>query len=394
MATQTIGWGTTYSQVGILATPIADDLGFSRGTIFLGATILYLFAALTAPRAGILADRVGGLLLLIPGSIGLALGLWILSLAEGPHGYLLPWALFGCVFHVGLVTATYTGLAQVLGKDATRAIGTLTLATGLCSTIFWPLSETLLSVTDWRGVFQIYAMVTIGACLPIHILLYKVFGHLRAGEGKDAADPAPPHIRETAETLGQRLMILIACAGSLMGVGFGIAAIEVFIALGTPRSDAVLAGSFIGIAFVASRALATALADRLTPVQIALITYTALPLSFCPLLAYAVFDATLPGWVAVLVACAFGLPAGLVGILRSVFPLYLFGSDGYGARLGVQARATELTSAAAPFGFTWALGVSMVGLLGGLVALGGVALLTAHQLGTLVRPAQKDKIPA
>lgn len=391
MTTQTIGWGVTFSQVGILAGPIVDDIGLSMGQVFLGATILYAFAAITAPRAGVMADKAGGLTLLMPGSVIIAVGLWLMSMAQGVYGYLAPWALIGLVFHIGLVTSAYTALSQVLGRNASWAISTVTISTGLCSAIFWPVSEWLMSYTDWRGVLRIYALLTIGLCLPIHIVLWMMLGRLRAGQGAGGPPPALPHVRPGRERASQRLMIAVACFGSLLGVGFGVAVIEVFVALGTPRIEAVYAGSLVGLAYVVSRVLVMVLSDRLTPASMAQITYAALPLTLCPLLYCAWTGQDLPGWLAACVACAFGLPAGIVGLLRSLFPLYLFGTDGYGARLGVQARATEAVSAAAPFGFTWALGVSVTGLLGGLIALGGVAFFATLRLRQMVGREKFEK---
>lgn len=391
MTTQTIGWGTTFSQVGILASPIANDIGLTRGEVFLGATVLYIFAALTAAPAGKLADRVGGLRLLMPGSMILALSLWILSTAQGLGSYLLPWAMMGAVFHVGLVTSAYTGVSQVLGRNAAWAIGTMTIATGLCSSIFWPLSEWLLGQTDWRGVLRIYALVTVAGCLPLHIAVWFTLGHLRAGEDGGGPPPALPHVRAGAEGPAQRLMITIACIGSLLGVGFGVAVIEIFIALGAPRLEAVFAGSLIGIAYLFSRGFAMVAEKWARPPRIAQFTYAALPLSICPLLYYAFSGTPLPGWVAACVAFAFGLPAGLVGLLRSLFPLYLFGSKSYGTRLGIQARATESASALAPFGFTWVLGFSVTGLLSGLVILGACASFGTTRINGMVKPQSDEK---
>ncbi len=389
MFTQTVGWGTTFSQIGVMAGPISEDLGLARGIIFLGATLMYVCAAIGAPASGRLADRLGGLRLLVPGSVVLAVGLFVLSHCMGPLSYLLPWAFFGAVFHVGLVTAAYTGLAQALGARSVKAIGTLTLATGLCSSIFWPLTEFALGYLSWRSVLVAYSGLTLFVCLPIHIWLYRRFGHLRAGAQKEGPAEARAHIRAGAERPGQRLMIAIAAIGSFLGVGFGIVVIEVFVALGTSRVEAVFAGSFIGLAFVISRGIATAFADRMSPVKMAQFTYIALPLSFVPLIFYALSGLPLPALVAVMVAVAFGLPAGLVGLLRSVLPLYLFGSEGYGARLGVQSRATELASALAPAGFSSAMALSLAGVLGGLVALGGLAFLGTLRLGALAGPARR-----
>ena len=390
MVTQTIGWGTTFSQIGILAQPMSEDLGISHGMIFGGATVMYLSASVSAPFAGRLADREGGLKLLAPGSVALALGLFELSYSSGVFSYLLAWVLFGFMLHIGLVTGAYTGLAQAMGAGAARAIGTLTLATGLCSSIFWPLSDFGLNYVDWRELIRIYALVTLLFCGPLHFWMYKRYGHLRAGDGISAPPQAPPHILPGKEKSGFRLQVAIACCGSLVTVGFGIAVIDIFTALGLARDQAVYAGSLIGIAFVVSRGLATLLTDRFTPVRLAQCVYLMLPLSFVPLLICAGLGIPLPAGLAVVVAVAFGLPAGLVGVLRSTFPLYLFGSDSYGSTLGRQSRFTELAAASSPAGLSWLIALSVSGAVGVLIAVGSLAFLGASRVGRLTTDKVKE----
>lgn len=385
MVTQTIGWGTTFSQIGILAEPISADIGISRSIVFSGATVMYLSAAVTAPIAGRLADRMGGLRLLGPGSLAIALGLIVLSMCTGVVSYLAAWLGFGLVLHIGLVTAAYTGLAQAMGTGAARAIATLTLATGLCSSIFWPISELGLRQMDWRMLCQLYAGLTLFVCLPVHLWLGSRYGHLRAGADDSDVPVAPAHILPGLERTGFRLQTTVASVGALITVGFGIAVIDIFQRLGASREEAVFAGSLIGVAFVVSRGLVTLWADRITPVKLAQLVYLLLPLSFVPLLVCAALGATLPGWLAVIVALAFGLPAGLVGILRSTFPLYLFGSTGYGAVLGRQARMTELASALSPAGLAWLTGISMSGAVGALVMAGGLAFAGTSRIGKLTK---------
>ncbi len=385
MVTQTIGWGTTFSQIGILAEPISADIGISRSIVFSGATIMYLSASMSAPFAGRMADYFGGLRLLGPGSLVIALGLVMLSLSTGMVSYLAAWLVFGLVLHIGLVTAAYTGLAQAMGAGAARGIGTLSLATGLCSSIFWPISEFGLRHVDWRELCQIYAVVTVLVCFPIHLWLSSRYGHLRAGSDDSNVPVAPAHIRPGAERLGFTLQTSIASCGSLITVGFGLAVIDIFQRLGSAREEAVFAGSLIGIAFVVSRGLITLWADRFSPVQLAQLVYFVLPLSLAPLLVCAVLDFPLPGWLAVAVALSFGLPAGVVGILRSTFPLYLFGSANYGKILGRQARITELASAFSPAGISWLIGISVSGAVGALVIVGGLALVGTSRIGRLTR---------
>lgn len=384
MVTQTTGWGTTFSQIGILATPISQDLGISGSMILMGATVMYLSAAISAPFAGRMADRLGGFTLLIPGSVALAVGLVILSFCTGLYSYFAAWVLFGSVLHIGLVTAAYTGLAQAMGADATRGIGTLTLATGLCSSIFWPLSDFALDYVTWRELCQIYAGVTLFLCTPLHFWLWARYRHLRSDDAQSDVKEAPPHIIPGKERQGFNLQVAIASCGSVVTVGFGIAVIEIFSALGAARDQAVYAGSLIGIAFVISRGLVTLWSDRFAPPQLALFVYLMLPLSLSPLLICGLFGIPLSGWLAVIVAFSFGLPAGIVGVLRSTFPLYLFGSKGYGSVLGRQARITELASALSPAGLSWLIAVSVTSGVGALIAVGGIGFLGTSKISRLI----------
>jgi hypothetical protein len=79
------------------------------------------------------------------------------------------------------------------------------------------------------------------------------------------------------------------------------------------------------------------------------------------------------------------LPAGVVGVLRSTFPLYLFGSATYGGIFGRQSRAIELASAFSPAGLSWLIGLSVSGAVGTLVAVGGLAFLGTSRIGRLTQ---------
>ena len=385
MVTQTIGWGSTFSQIGILAQPISSDIGISRSIVFSGATVMYLSASLSAPLAGRLADSFGGFRLLGPGSLAIAIGMLILSLSSGIFSYLSAWLIIGLVLHIGLVTAAYTALSQAMGADAPRGIGTLSLATGLCSSIFWPLSEFALHYMDWRMLCQIYAIAIAIICFPIHLWLFKRYGYLRAGSIDSDVPEAHAHIQPGKERYGFALQTAITSCGALFTVGFGIAVIEIFQQLGTPRTDAVFAGSLIGIAFVMSRGLATLWAYHFTPVQMAKLVYIALPLSMAPLLVCHSLGLLLPSWLAVVVALSFGLPAGLVGILSSIFPLYLFGSATYGNVFGQQGRFTGLASALSPAGLSWLISLSISGAIGALMFVGGLAFLGTLKIEKMTR---------
>jgi len=62
---------------------------------------------------------------------------------------------------------------------------------------------------------------------------------------------------------------------------------------------------------------------------------------------------SLPGAVAF--AICLGMGSGINSIAQGSLPLYLFGSDGYGAITGKMAAARLAAGAAAPFGFAFAM---------------------------------------
>lgn len=363
MLTQTLGWGTSMSLIGVLASPIRADLDFSSAAVFGGTTVMFLTGAFLAPMAGRLADRIGGLRLLCYGTPVLAAALLLLSSANGPITYYAAWVLFGFGMHFGLGTATFSGVAQTAGHSAYRAIGLLTLATGLCSTIFWPLSEALLGVMDWRQLCRLYAAATMLIAWPIHIWLARRHDPKRAQSIRDESRASPAHVSPQLAGRAFALLMIVQVLTAALTTGMAILAIDIFVALGTSRAEAVFAGSLIGLAYLVSRGGDTLLGNRLPRIKLARFVHAALPLSLLPLLVCAVLALPVPGWLAAVAAVSYGLPAGLLGLLRPVLPYHIFGSFNYGLRLGRLGRAGDLANAAVPAAFAWVMSRSVEAVL-------------------------------
>ncbi|WP_459035030.1 MFS transporter [Roseivivax sp. CAU 1761] len=383
MLTQTLGWGSSISLIGVIATHVRGDLGLSNAAVYGGTTVMFLTGAVAAPLAGRLADRIGGLRVLCLGTPVLAAALVALSLATGPHGYLAAWVLFGIGMHLGLATAAYNGITQVAGAGAYRAIGLLTLATGLSSTVFWPLSEWLLTAMDWRALCRLYAAATLGLGLPVHLWLARRHGSAAAA-GQPARAPSPAHVAPEAAGRAFALLAAVQVLTASLGTAIAIVAIDLFVALGTPRDAAVWAGALMGLAYLASRGCDVALGARLSRMKLARIVHVALPLSLAPLMVCAVLGLPVPGWLAALSAVLYGLPAGLLGILRPALPFHIFGSFNYGLRLGRLARPTDLANALAPAAFAALMTRSAEAVLWAGVAMAGLACLALLALSRMV----------
>ena len=102
----------------------------------------------------------------------------------------------------------------------------------------------------------------------------------------------------------------------------------------------------VGPAQVAIRVANATVMRHLSPIQGALVSALALPVSAAALLL------TTGNWIPALVfALVFGVGQGLFSITRGTVPLALFGPQGYGRRLGQLAAVRTLLSAFAPFAF-------------------------------------------
>lgn len=350
MLTQTFGWGTGLSLLGVLGQTIGAELSLSPGVVFSAAVVLYGCSSLCAPIAGRLADRIGGAWLLAPGAVGGAASLALLSQAQGPISYFAAWALQGLSFHFMLLTACYTTIAQVWRSQSRRAIGLLTLATGLCATLVWPLTEVLQGFMDWRGICLVYAVVTLVVVAPTNLALavmlrrhVHVNAAIQVTEGASSGDN-----RHTPPSGSFRLLAVIFALSAAIGNAVGILLIDIFSALGLSRMDAVHAASLVGVAFVVARGAEIAIGGRIDPIRMAIVVFTVLPIPFVLLLGWAIWGPMLPLWLAVMAALAYGAPQGLSGLMRPALVQHIFGTHGYGARLGQLSRVSDVASAVTP----------------------------------------------
>lgn len=384
MLTQTMGWGTSISLIGVLAAPMGASLELERATIYAGVSVMFIIGAIVAPLSGRLIDQIGGLTALCLGTplFGVALGL--LAVAQGPVTYFAAWGIFGLGMHLALATAAYAALVQLFGGNAYRGIGVLTLATGLCSTLFWPLSEVALQVMDWRTLCGIYAGATLLVSFPAHLAIAR--HHRRAPNRPDneSVEENLAHVPPDRARLAFRLLVIMTTLTHCVGMVMAILTIDLFVSLGTPRESAVFAASLIGIAFLVSRGIDVVVGARIARMALARIVFAMLPLSLLPLLVFAVAEEPLPVWLAAVSAVLYGLPAGLLGILRPALPFHIFGSFGYGHRLGRLARPMDLASALAPFGFAWLITWSPQYALWVIVMMSTAAFIVVLALSRIV----------
>ena len=377
--TQIIGFGTIFYAFGSVVPALSQEMGFSPGTAFAAFSLALLAGALAAPLAGRMVDQHGARRIMSLGSVLAALSLTALSQAQGLISLGLALIAVEVVATLVLYDAAFAALAQALGPArARRAITHMTLLGGFASTIFWPLTQAILSWADWRTAYLIFAALHLFICLPLHLTL------TRAAEMEPVAGapaPPPPQFAPLPADQHPRAMLWVAVAFAVAGLVFSALSaswVTTLTAFGLPAAAAVTAGTLMGPAQVGVRILDMLFGLRLHPLTTTMISTILLIVALAVLW---VTGPTLAG--AMVFAVLFGLAQGLTSIVRGTVPLVLFGPAGFAARLGKLASVRMVMAAIAPFGI--ALLIDSFSASAALLAMLCLAILGAMALRMIPR---------
>jgi MFS family permease len=368
--TQIIGYGTLYYAFAILTPSIAQEFGTGEATLYAIFSSGLLAGGLCAPKVGHWMDRFGAPRLMALGSAAAA-GL-VTSLSLAPN----LWVFGALVVAIEIISvavlydAAFATLALLRKAEARRAITHLTLIAGFASTLFWPLTGWLSATVGWRQTYLIFASLHLLIALPLHLwIMWRPHGGDAATAGaSQGPDFGPPLAGAEARFAFWAIAISFALSGVLTSA-LTIHLVPTLQALELGAA-AYLVAMLMGPAQVLIRLTDALFWRSLHPLSVALIAAAALPLAILTLLipTYALA-------VSVPFAILLGINGGLSSIVRGTVPLALFGSAGYGARLGRLSAIRTILGAGAPFLFavaTQAIG-TQAALLGAL-AIGAMAL--------------------
>ena len=377
--TQIIGFGSIFYAFGSVVPPLSADLGITPGTAFAAFSVALLMGALAAPTAGRLIDRHGARAVMSAGSVLAALAMIALSQAQGLLTLGLALIAVEVVATLVRYDAAFAALAQALGPArARRAITHMTLLGGFASTLFWPLTQAILTHADWRTAYLVFAGLNLCVCLPLHLTLTRTPGLDPATGG---AAPAKPQFAPLPAAQHRHAMIWVALSFAVAGLVFSAISaswVTTLTAFGLPAAAAVTAGTLMGPAQVGVRVLDMLFGLRLHPLTTTMISTLLLIVALAVLW---LTGPTLAG--AMIFAVLFGLAQGLTSIVRGTVPLVLFGTQGYAARLGRLASVRMVMAAIAPFGI--ALIIDTFSASAAIMAMLCLAILGAMSLKMIPR---------
>jgi MFS family permease len=337
--TMILTWGTLFYSAALLLPLLAQARGWSVTLVMSGISVGLLAGGLASPKIGKAIDQYGGHYVMAAGSLLGAAALAAMPFATHPIAYFAIWAVLGAAMAANLYDPAFATLTRIFGTEARRQITLLTLMGGFASTVSWPATHILLSMTDWRGTYFIYAAVMALVVAPLH-----AFAIPRAR----AKAPVPAEGTRMPAVLAAKglIFILVACAfATFMFAQSGMLThmLLIFERMGVDRATAVAIGALFGPAQVAARICELAVAKHTHPLHVARFAAALLITAFG---VFAVFG--IGAVTAAVFVLLFGAANGLMTIARGTLPLALFGPKGYGHLVGRLAAPALAVQAAAP----------------------------------------------
>lgn len=349
--TSVTGWGSIYYTPSVLAGYLDRDLGLSGTVVFGGITLLLITGAICAPMIGRHVDRRGTRRSMWVGSLVCALGLALLSAVQGPVSYLACWVVLGIGHALAFANVGNVTVAQLMGERTRRVIGIMMLATGLASSVFWPLTSVLAEAFGWRATLLIYAAMQVVIVLPIHLMI-----PVYRGTPPAASSPAARHEEEGRVVPQQRrvafwLVAILFSGSGLVSWGLPVHLIGMFQDAGLSRESAVWIATLTGPATMVARLVDVMIGGRIAAERIAFAGLVLGPLS-CLILAIS------PGstFGAVAFVLIFSAAMGVISVARATLPLTLFGRRGFATMLGRLTVPQNLAFSASPLLFALLIG--------------------------------------
>lgn len=362
-ATQITSWGIVYYAFPVLNARITADTGWSATATTAAFSAALLVSALTGIPVGRNLDRRGPRAIMTTGSALGAIALLILAYAPNLAVFTAGWLLAGVAMATTFYQPAFAALTRWWGTGRVRALTVVTLAGGLASTAFAPLTAVLAGHLTWRSTYAVLALILAVITIPAHALA------LRA-----PWPPAPPppaqQATESGPVAGSRPFLLLAAALTLNGFAMYavvIALVPLLTERGASPTAAAWALGLGGAGQTLGRTLYATLARR-TGVT----TRTAVLIFLGGGTTAALGLVSGPFPLLIVLAIVAGMVRGNLTLLQATAVTDRWGTTDYGRLSGLLAAPATVAAALAPFA-----GAALAGSLGGYPVLFTLLALTS-----------------
>ncbi|MCX0275082.1 MFS transporter [Nocardia zapadnayensis] len=172
--TQISSWGILYYAFPVLSVSITGDTGWSAPAITAAFSLGQLATALSGIPVGAVLDRTGPRRIMTAGSLLGVAALAVIAVAPSLLVFYLGWLAAGVAMGAVLYPPAFAALTRWWGLDRVRGLMILTLAGGLASTVFAPVTATLVAHTSWRTTYLVLAVTLAVLTIPVHWIGLRV----------------------------------------------------------------------------------------------------------------------------------------------------------------------------------------------------------------------------
>ncbi|MEU4269362.1 MFS transporter [Streptomyces sp. NPDC026092] len=379
-ATQITSWGVLYYAFPVLNPTITMNTGWPAGATAAAFSAALIVSAIVGIYVGRILDHRGPHGVMTAGSVLGPLSLLVVAAAPNLVVFTAGWLLAGASMAATFYQPAFAALTRWWAPDHVRALTIVTLAGGLASTVFAPLTAVLADQLSWRATYAVLAGILAALTVPAHALALKA--------PWPPAPPSPPHVAGGHErVVRSRAFWMLAITFTLSAFAMYavvIGLVPLFLERGYTTTQAAWALGLGGAGQTLGRTLYAALARHLgvTARTISLIALGALTTAAL---------ATVAGPYAVLVAVSIlaGIIRGNLTLLQATAVTDRWGTTHYGRLSGLLGAPSHAAAALAPFA-----GAVLAGPLGGYPALFSLlAGLSIAAAVTALGSAPKGVVP-
>lgn len=368
---QILNWGILYYAPIVAAPAVSADTGWPLSAVTGALAAGLVVSALAGLIVGRLLDSWSPRLVMSTGTVLGAIGVAAASTATSLWMFLLCWVVVGAAQAAVLYQAAFAVITRRYGEQRQSALTVLTLAGGLASTVFAPVTASLLGPFGWRSTLLLLAALFLVVGLPLHWFSVEKRWAARL------PDPARTEHRVSTVVRTKRFWMLVVTMAlitvSLYSVTLAI--IPLFTEKGMSYQLAALALGLVGAGQVVGRLLFFVTPRGSKPwVPIAIIASG----SIVGLLALAMIPG--PVWLLILVAILVGAVRGAHTLVQASAVADRWGVRNYGSINGAfAAPITVLTALSPALGPLVANGVgSYAGMAAIMAGVAALALVVAR----------------
>jgi MFS family permease len=376
--TELVSWGVLVYAFSVFVVPMHAELGWSTAQLNGAYTTGVAVSGLVAVPIGRRLQRHGARGVMTAGSLLGVAALLIWAHAHTLVAFYAAFVLAGLSMAATLYEPALAVTAAWFTRHRARAVLVLTIAGGLSSTVFVPLTGALVAAYGWRTTLVLLAAVLGLVTVPLHAGLLRRWpsdvGTHPDGRPPDIQTPTRPDATDGAITrrASFRWFTLSLVSHTAGKLAVTVILVAYLTDRGYPLPQATLAAGAVGAFQVLGRLACTALRPWLPAQRTAILLFIAQTIALpAPLLTSGHTPAATATVITLVVF--FGLGYGLPDLLRGTLLV-----DYYGPRPYPRINATiSIFVVAARAGGPLLAGISVTAYGGHSATLAGAAAFTA-----------------